>query len=407
MAPASIGFIIGASKFWDAVSDPLAGYLSDRTRSGLGRRRPWLLASVLPLCVVPAMAWSPPVELAGSSLLVWMTVAVFGFFTATTLFGVPHASLGAELTLGHHERTRLFAFRHVGWNLGMVVALVAVAVLIDAENKRETARWLAVAGGAATAVLVLYAVARLRERSDFQGRGGSHPRRAFRDVAQNPHARLLLFVYFIENLGMASLAALGPYVVQYIIGDESMFPVLVLSYLVPTLACVPFGLPLARKIGKKNLWLASMVVSGASYGCLFFAGPGDYLYICACGAGAGIGSGFGAMVGPSVQSDVIDYDEYATGERKEGAYFAAWSFVFKCSFGLMTMATGFALSLFGFEPNVEQTETAKLALRVLFSLLPLFSYLIGALVFLRFRLTETEHRRIRAALDARALRERE
>ena len=149
-----------------------------------------------------------------------------------------------------------------------------------------------------------------------------------------------------------------------------------------------------------------MLLSGASYGSLYFAGPGDYVYLCLCGAGAGIGAGIGAMVGPSIQSDVIDYDEYATGERKEGAYFAAWNFVFKCSFGLMTAVTGFALSLFGFEPNVEQGEAMKLTLRVLFSLLPLSTYLIGVVLFLRFRFTEDEHRRIRAELDARALRDR-
>jgi GPH family glycoside/pentoside/hexuronide:cation symporter len=103
-----------------------------------------------------------------------------------------------------------------------------------------------------------------------------------------------------------------------------------------------------------------------------------------------------------VQSDVIDYDEYETGERKEGAYFAAWNFVFKCSFGVTLFLTGWVLTLSGFQPNVEQTETAKLALLSLYALYPLVCYLIGTVIFMRFGLDEKEHTRIRQELDRRA-----
>jgi GPH family glycoside/pentoside/hexuronide:cation symporter len=102
-----------------------------------------------------------------------------------------------------------------------------------------------------------------------------------------------------------------------------------------------------------------------------------------------------------VQADVIDYDELRTGQRKEGAYFAAWSFTFKAAGGLGVMLAGLMLELSGFEPNVVQNETTKLALRTMFGLFPCTCYLIGALAFWRFRLTESEHSRIRLALDRR------
>ena len=108
------------------------------------------------------------------------------------------------------------------------------------------------------------------------------------------------------------------------------------------------------------------------------------------------------MVSPSIQADVIDYEEYVTGERKEGAYFSAWNFVFKTAFGITLMLTGWVLELAGYVPNVEQTETVKTALLSLYALYPFVCYMIGAAIFSRFSLGEEEHREIRAELDRRA-----
>ena len=117
---------------------------------------------------------------------------------------------------------------------------------------------------------------------------------------------------------------------------------------------------------------------------------------------AGLAAGCGGTVGPSVQGDVIDYDEYLTGERKEGAYFAAWNFVFKTAFGLTLMFTGWVLSWAGYVPNAEQTDTVKTALLSLYALYPFVCYMAGAAIFSRFTLDEEQHTVIRAELDRRA-----
>ena len=134
-----MGIIYGLARIWDAVSDPMAGYLSDRTQTRLWRRRPWLLASVLPIAVVPVMAWSPPSSIDGVALLAWMTVGILAYETALTIFFVPHAALGAELSMDHHERTRVFAFRQVAWSLGFLACVGAVHLLTTAEDKRTMA----------------------------------------------------------------------------------------------------------------------------------------------------------------------------------------------------------------------------------------------------------------------------
>jgi len=121
---------------------------------------------------------------------------------------------------------------------------------------------------------------------------------------------------------------------------------------------------------------------------------------------AGLAAGAGGTIGPSVQGDVIDYDEHLTGERKEGSYFAAWNFVYKSAMGVMLALTGFVLQAAGFVPNVEQTMVVKLAIVSLYGLFPLICYVVGATLFSRFRLDEAAHAEIRSQLDAASLAKR-
>ena len=90
IAPAVMGAIYSLSRIWDAISDPLVGYLSDRTQLRMGRRRSWILASCVPIAAGFYMVFSPPDTLSDNGLIIWMAVAVIGFYSAMTLFFVPH-----------------------------------------------------------------------------------------------------------------------------------------------------------------------------------------------------------------------------------------------------------------------------------------------------------------------------
>ena len=115
----------------------------------------------------------------------------------------------------------------------------------------------------------------------------------------------------------------------------------------------------------------------------------------------GTAGGIGAVVAPAIIADIIDYDEYLTGERKEGTYYAVWNMVRKGAGSLTAIVTGFVLQAVGFEPNVEQSESTKLALRTLFALLPAAGYFFGAMIFMRFNFNEKEHTKIRQILASR------
>lgn len=412
IAPAVMGLIFSASRIWDAVSDPLVGYLSDRTRSRWGRRRVWLIASIVPIGAAFVMVFAPPRGLSDGALVAWMAVAIIGFYSAMTVFFVPHLSLGAELSKSYHERSRLFGLRHAFYTFGSILSLVTFYVLIRAEQQgadvvRDLAQWLAVGTAVVMGLLIAFAGSQLRERAEYQGRVNENPFHAFRDVWRNPHARLLIIVTFIENIGSAAIGVLTLYVAQYVVGAPALAPLFILCYMVPSTLSVPMWIPLSRRFGKVRLWMFSMVLTGVSFGSMFALPFIDGLlaksiYISVAAVFAGLAAGCGGTLSPSVQGDVIDYDELMTGERKEGSYFAAWNFVYKSGIGVMLLLTGFVLQFSGFVPNQPQTMTVQVAMVTLYGLFPLVCYLMGAFLFRRFKLDEAAHAGIRDELDRRA-----
>ncbi|MFT7242708.1 MAG: GPH family glycoside/pentoside/hexuronide:cation symporter [Candidatus Azotimanducaceae bacterium] len=410
IAPAVMGTIFGISRVWDAVSDPLVGYLSDRTKHSLGRRRLWLLLSILPVSAGFIMVFSPPASLSGSALMLWMAAGVIGFYSAMTIFIVPHMSLGAELTTNYHERSRLYGLRHASFTIGSILAVGSMHLLFQAEQEseqavRELAFELSVLAAVITAGLILFAVIRLRENQDFQGRVNESPFAAFRDVWRNKHARLVLVVTFIEHTGSAVIGLLTLYVAQYVVGRPELAAIIILSYFIPSTLSVPMWVPLSRKFGKIRLWIFSMLLTGVSFGAMFFLPfiemDARVTLIFSAAVFAGLAAGCGGTIAPSVQSDIIDYDEYLTGERKEGSYFAAFNFVHKSAIGVMTLITGYVLQFSGFVPNQEQTEVVQISIVFLYGMLPLICYFIGAYLFSKFTLDENEHQRMRAELEKR------
>ncbi len=402
IAPATMGLIFGLSRFWDAVSDPLVGYLSDLTRSSIGRRRSWMLASALPVGIGIFGLWSPPESLGPIAIVVWMVVALLVYETASTAFFVPHGALGVELTPSYHERTRLFGYRHVLTALGLIAGLGVFQWVSNAEDIREAAFWMSSLCGGGVAVLIIYSSIRLRERPDYQGRGGTAMTASFADVIRNPHARVLLFVYGIETFGVSSIAMLVPYVTEYGFGAKEITTPLIATYFVPQFALTPVWIALSRRFGKKPLWLGAMIVTMLAFAGFFFLPERVSVWVFLLAGLLGLAGGCGAVVAPSINADIVDWDEMQTGERKEGAYLALWNFVRKAAGGLTAVLAGFALSLANFEPNVEQTDEVKLVIRVLFSIVPATCYLIGAILFARFTFNEKEHAEVRRLLDERS-----
>jgi GPH family glycoside/pentoside/hexuronide:cation symporter len=401
MAPATMGLLFGLSRFWDAVTDPLVGFLSDRTRTRWGRRRPWLLASVLPVALSYYAIWAPPPGLEGSSLTLWMALAILAFYASITAFAVPYTALGAELSEGYHERTRIFGAKAAGDQLGIIGAAAALLFMENADSPRLAAGCVATAAGGLMAVGILWAVSVLREPKSHQGRGGARPYASFADVLRNRPARILLAVFFLEMIGYNAFVTMLPYLTEDVLETPGSTAYYLFAAIATTLAGIPVWIGLSRRFGKVRVWVAALVMKLAVFFGLAFVGSGDWLLIGSLTLVFGATTGASVVIGPSLKADVVDLDEAATGERKEGTFFAAWNLAIKGAIGVAIVLAGFALSATGFRPNVAQGEAALRGIRTLVSLLPLASHALAIVLLVRLRLDESAHAAIRQRISAR------
>lgn len=156
LAPAFIAWTFLIGRFWDGLTDPIMGYLSDATRSRLGRRRPYFLASAVPVAVAYFFLWSPAEGLKDWTLFVHLTVAYLATYTFWTVFSIPHNALGAELTMNYHERTRLTSVREALGLLGTLAGTVAPAFFASRfGGEIRGFSYMAATVGALTAVFIL------------------------------------------------------------------------------------------------------------------------------------------------------------------------------------------------------------------------------------------------------------
>lgn len=350
--PAVLGGLFGASRIWDAVSDPVVGALSDRLASRFGRRRPWLAAGGVLLAVSLYMLWSPLPAAGSPGLTVWVGGAICLYFTAHTLVFVPYDALAVELTRGLHARNRLYASRFAAYQLAMVAGVVATAAFTESASPRRVGSIVGLAGAALAVLGTWPVVARLREAA----RPVAVVRRArlwsgLRRAALDREARIFFVITFVVSAGESALSALGPFVVAILLGSERPLPLILAAYILSGLVTAPLVTRLADRFGTWRLWNLSLAVMVLFYGGLAFVHPGGLVIMMGLVIPGGVAAAFQGVLGSSILASLIDRSARRSGEFDEGAYAAVRTFVAKSAYGGAVMVAGFALSAAGYSAH--------------------------------------------------------
>ena len=407
-----LGLIVLLSRFWDAVTDPLIGQLSDRSRSRFGRRRPWLLAGGLPLAITFAAVCMPPAAASSAFAGWWFAVTTFLLFFFWTIIVVPYEALGAELTFVYDQRNRLFACREGGMLLGTVVAAVLPVLIIrwlpadslPALAQRLQFRILGVVYALGLLPALLLAVSRLRE---LRLTAAQMPPRfsvfAVLELLRNRPFRILLLAYTVSALGSQLPATLVLFFVEQVLGSPhgALF---LLLYLLVGLCGVPFWVRLARHTDKRPAWIAAMAVNTVAFAGVLMLGHGDTVWYAVLITISALGLGGTLVLPASMEADVIDTDELQTGWRREGLFSGVWSISRKLAAALGA-ATGLAvLGWCGYVAGGAQPQPpgALLALRLLYAGVPCLCNALAILLAWRYPLTRAAHQEIRRQLAVAA-----
>ncbi len=400
-----LAFAIALARAFDALTDPVMGWVTDRTKSRWGRRRPWMALGA-PLCALAFWALlSPPASLSGLSAALWFGGMFILYFLFHTVYILPHYALGPELTLDYHERSSLFAVREGFMILGTIVASAAPGVLMQRFGATEREAFFYIGIGFAVLLTVLYLalVVGVRERPDFAARESNPLIPGVRRALRNRPFRILLASYAVASITGAIPATLVPFFNAYVIRPEN--PTLWLSYLLLAyfgfgFVSIPFWLAAARRFGKLNAWLASFVIGITGGSAFFLLGEGDTLplLILMCYAGTGFGAALFLVL--SMQADVIDYDEFYTGKRREAQFGAFWSILPKFV-AIPSAAVPIAvLASIGYVPNAEQTPEVVFAIRMIYALAPASTAIAAFFIARHYPITAEVHRAILGGVEA-------
>lgn len=393
------------ARIFDAVTDPVIGYASDRTHTSIGRRRPYFIAAALPLGVAFYYLFTPPVVGDPSEhqglLLAYMLSLYILTYLIWTIGAIPYFSLGAELTDDYDERVRVIAVREAWALLGLLFATVLPAYLIHVYGGRDGYSFMGAILGAGTAVFLLIAGVVSKERPEFQRRPTMSPYAGWIETLRNPHFRRLLLAFTASGIAGAVPAVLVIYISVYVIGTPEWWASAIPGwlptwsyYLLIYFGCGALSLPLWNRVsarfGKRTTWGMAVVIATLTSAACFWLDEGSVGYFSLILVFGGMSFGNYLSLPPSIVADVIDYDEVQTGRRREGSYFAVWAFATKLGNAITGFAALQVLEHVGYVPGVPQTAAVKTWMVWMYSWFPAVFYLLSGLALLRFQFTRAD-----------------
>jgi len=330
---------------WDAFNDPVAGYLSDRTRTRWGRRRPWLLGSAAVFCLASILFFSPPGSLGGGAVLaVYFTFFLMLTETANTIASVNYHSLLPELFREEGPRSSANSLRQALQLVGMILSVSLTPAIAGAIGYQATAAVMGVLGSA----LFVYAVLGTRERGEFSAIPAPGLWVSLKAIAVNRGFWPVAISHFFYQATTGLLLAGIPFYIKYSLGlPEGMATILSAAVFVTAIPSMFLWHKLIGRFGTLKAWRAALLWLFFALIPLFFATG----IVSAAAAGALVGVGIAGVTAnlDLVNSLLIEEDARRHGVRREAFFFAGLSFVIHLSSLVRSGVFLLLFALFHFE----------------------------------------------------------
>lgn len=395
---------------WDMVNDVLFGYISDRTKSRWGRRRPYLMFCPIPLALSFWLLYSLPQGMNNVTAFFAIIGTFILFDTFHTMITMAYQSMSAELTTDYNERTSLatvrMVFSVIGYISGAALTTLLASMLRDSTGISDAAAWSKVGllFGILAAITVLITGLTVREKPVVDDSPTKIPPiRALVSTLKNKPFIRFVVITSIMNTAFTLVTAMLPYYVIYQLNMESSMSIIMMLMLVILgLFLVPCQM-VAMRIGKHKAYALGLTIACAALLVSVFLPHRETMLIYVIAAIAGLGFSSQWVCPHSMMPDVIEYDELVTHERREGIYFGMWNMTGKITGALGIAICGWGLKLFGYAEGVEQTTTALLGIRLMFSILPVVLLLLSVLLLMRYPINRETHAKVLEELNKRNL----
>jgi GPH family glycoside/pentoside/hexuronide:cation symporter len=400
LSAALAGSALLVGKIWDAVIDPFIGYLSDRTKSRWGRRRPYILFFAIPFGAAFVLMFRNP-GIADQAGKFWWALLTYIFFcTVYSFTNIPYNSLLPEMTTDYNERTNISGFKQVFAVVGTLLGAGA-AMPIMAFFTGRTAGFIGMSAifGALASISLLVTFFSVREPKLLEQPKSGGVLKSLGDVFSNRPFMLLLTTWFSNTTAVAIMQAMLIYFYKYLFQNEGAVTLAMITLLVVSMMTIPLWVWLAKKWDKKNAYIVGMTLTlAAVMAFAFFADKmGTYPALILL-ALAGVGFSSHYVVPWATVPDTIEFGYSKCGVRREGVYYSIWTFVVALGGALAGFLVGQGLGLFGYIPDVVQSATSVLGIRLIIGILPAVFILIGNVILFIYPLNKKRYEEILAKI---------
>ena len=401
---AAAGALLLGVRFFDAFADLLAGRVVDSVNTRWGKFRPFLLFASIPLMVISVLVFYVPSSLSHTGKVIYATITYAGLGLFYSLVNIPYGSLATAMTQDPLSRARLGAGRSIAASLTFVVLAFVIGSQIGGSDVASVqATYLHYTTMLAIAGLVLYFLC-FKSTKENVIRTVAQPALgvSLRTVKKN-HALIMLCggALFMLTATFA-VTATGMFYVRYVVGDPSLFTVMVLVQMFIGSVLPAFFVPsLVRRFGKKNTFLIGASIGFIGYLLFFFLSGFNFFVAMAGLCVASIGMGFAMTVMWALEADTVEYGEYQTGIRIEGLTYSLFSLTRKCGQAIGGSIPAFIMGAAGYIANAEQTEEVIFSIRASIALLPAGAIAVSFLIMLFYPLTDAKFAQIMKEITAR------
>ena len=418
------GIIQFVPRIFDAITDPIMGFISDNTKSKWGRRRQYVLIGAIIMGLAYVAMWQlykdDGVVYNFIYFLSWSLV----FYLGLTIFSVPYVAMGYEISEDFHERTEIMAVAQFIGQWAWVIAPLFWVILYDQswfpegadQGVRDLSIWVAIPCTIFALIPAIFLKGKSTlDRDDFLPISAPYVIRSIKGIFTSAFEAFKIkqfrqiagATFLIFNSFNVIAAYTFLIIVHYLFNSDPAsagnWPAMhgSVGALVTTFLVIPIITRMSKVMGKKKAFIVSQLISIIGYVLFWFLFvPGKpYLFLFALPFHSfGIGSLFTIMM--SMTADVCDLDELQTGKRREGVLGAVYWWMVKLGFGIAALLGGFILSVVGFDTE-NVTESAVTGMRMFYTLLPIAG-VIGAILMMKsYDITEEKAQEIKAKLEER------
>ncbi|MEE9431648.1 MAG: MFS transporter [Melioribacteraceae bacterium] len=403
LSAATVGTMFLVIRFFDAFNDPIMGVIADRTNTRWGKFRPYLLWFAVPYGVLAILMFSTP-DFNDSGKVIYAYITYGLMMVVYTAIMIPYNSWVGVISPNSEERTSVSSYKFVFAYLAGLTVQAFVLPMVDyfgGGNDAIGYRLTMTVLGSISIIFFLVTFFSAKERVQLEVKVKSNLKDDFNDLLQNKDwimvflTSILLLIYVIIRSGDIM------YYFEYHLGNKD----LATSFMVVGTIAVLLGvLPtkwLSSKMGKRKLFIISLIIISVSQIGFFFTGPEDIVLIFALQIIFSLASGPTMPLMWSMLADTADYSEWKSHRRATGLIFSATNMSIKSGVAIGGAAIMWILAYNGYESNQVQSEDSIFGIKMLMSIIPAVIAGLCIIPLLFYKLDEDKLAVIEADLKAR------